>query len=67
MIFFLQGLAGARKHEIETENHLLKIAEREEGRLKQEIQKLEQELEDLKERKNVFEVCSVFIVFLFVS
>ncbi|KAJ8309699.1 hypothetical protein KUTeg_011564, partial [Tegillarca granosa] len=50
-----QGLTGARKHEIETENHLLKIAEREEGRLKQEIQKLEQELEDLKERKNVFE------------
>ena len=41
---------------METESHLLTIAEREEGRLKQEIKKLEKELEDLKEKKNVFEV-----------
>ena len=47
---------GARKKEVETESHLLTIAEREEGRLKQEIKKLEKELEDLKEKKNVFEV-----------
>ena len=46
----------ARKKEVETESHLLTIAEREEGRLKQEITKLEKELEDLKEKKNVFEV-----------
>ena len=46
----------ARKKEVETESHLLTIAEREEGRLKQEIKKLEKELEDLKEKKNVFEV-----------
>lgn len=52
----MQGLVGARKKEIETESHLLTIAEREEGRLKQEIQKLEKEMEELKERKNVFEV-----------
>lgn len=51
-----QGLVGARKKEIETESHLLTIAEREEGRLKQEIKKLEKEVEELKERKNVFEV-----------
>ncbi|XP_060558012.1 coiled-coil domain-containing protein 39-like [Ruditapes philippinarum] len=50
-----QGLVGARRKEIETESHLLTIAEREEGRLKQEIKKLEKEVEELKERKNVFE------------
>jgi hypothetical protein len=34
----------------------LKIAEREEGRLKQEIQKRSKEVEELKEKKNMFEV-----------
>ena len=51
-----QGLVNARKKEVETESHLLTIAEREEGRLKQEIQKLTKEVEDLKEKKNAFEV-----------
>jgi len=55
-VVILQGLVNARKKEIETESHLLTIAEREEGRLKQEIKKLEKEVEELKERKNVFEV-----------
>ena len=55
-VFNFQGLVSARKKEVETESHLLTIAEREEGRLKQEIKKLEKELEDLKEKKNVFEV-----------
>ncbi|XP_052782537.1 coiled-coil domain-containing protein 39-like [Mya arenaria] len=50
-----QGLVNARKKEVETESHLLTIAEREEGRLKQEIKKLEKEVEEFKERKNVFE------------
>ncbi|XP_048746440.2 coiled-coil domain-containing protein 39-like isoform X1 [Ostrea edulis] len=50
-----QGLTNARKKEIETENHMLMIAEREEGRLKQEVRKLEKNLEELKEKKNVFE------------
>lgn len=35
---------------------MLMIAQREEGRLKQEVRKLEKELEELKEKKNVFEV-----------
>lgn len=35
---------------------MLMIAEREEGRLKQEVRKLEKNLEELKEKKNVFEV-----------
>ncbi|KAL5004553.1 hypothetical protein ScPMuIL_018009 [Solemya velum] len=50
-----QHLYSARQHEIETEDHLFKIAEREEGRLTQEIMKLERELEEMKEKKNVFE------------
>lgn len=50
-----QGLINARKNEIETEEHMRKIAEREEGRLKHEIQRLHKELEDLKEKRNVFE------------
>lgn len=54
--FFLQGLTNARKKEIDTENHMLMIAQREEGRLKQEVRKLEKELEEFKEKKNVFEV-----------
>ncbi|XP_041355046.1 coiled-coil domain-containing protein 39-like [Gigantopelta aegis] len=50
-----QGLLNARNAEIETESHLLKIAQREEGRLKQEIEKLEKELEEFKEKKNIYE------------
>lgn len=56
LYFFLQGLTNARKKEIDTENHMLMIAQREEGRLKQEVRKLEKELEEFKEKKNVFEV-----------
>lgn len=56
IFFFLQGLTNARKKEIDTENHMLMIAQREEGRLKQEVRKLEKELEEFKEKKNVFEV-----------
>ena len=55
-MLFYQGLVNARKNEIETENHMLQIAQREEGRLQQEIQKLEKDLEEIKEKKNVFEV-----------
>ncbi|XP_046349187.1 coiled-coil domain-containing protein 39-like isoform X1 [Haliotis rufescens] len=50
-----QSLVNARKHETETESHLLKIAQREDGRLQQEINKLEKELEELKEKKNIYE------------
>ena len=52
---FIQGLLNARKKEIETEEHLHKIAEREEGRLGQEIKRLQHELDDLKEKKNMYE------------
>lgn len=55
-----QGLVNARKNEVETESHLLKIAEREEGRLKQEINRLQKEHDELKERRNIHEVSHSF-------
>ncbi|KAK2144272.1 hypothetical protein LSH36_772g01071 [Paralvinella palmiformis] len=50
-----QALVDARRKEIETEQHLQKVAEREEGRLKQEILRLEMDYEELKEKKNIYE------------
>ena len=52
-----QGIVNARKNEIETEDHLHKIAQREEGRLRHEIKRLSRDLEDLKEKRNIHEVC----------
>ena len=43
---------------------MLMIAQREEGRLKQEVRKLEKELEELKEKKNVFEVFLKLIIYI---
>jgi len=50
-----QALVVAREKEGETEDHLLKIAQREEGRLKQEITRLKKEMDEIKEKKNSFE------------
>ncbi|XP_059163653.1 coiled-coil domain-containing protein 39-like [Physella acuta] len=50
-----QGLVAARQKEVETEDHLFKIAEREDGRLKQEILRLKKQMDDLKEKKNSHE------------
>ncbi|KAF6040654.1 CCDC39 [Bugula neritina] len=50
-----QNIVGARQREIDTEDHLLKIADREEGRLKQEIARLNKEQQELKEQKNIYE------------
>ena len=55
-LFSQQALVGARKKEIETEEHLLKIVEREKGRLGQEIKRISSEMEDLKEKRNIYEV-----------
>ena len=52
----LQALVGARDREIETEDHASKVEAREESRLQQETEKLERELEAVKEKKNFFEV-----------
>uniref|UniRef100_A0A670ZR88 Coiled-coil domain-containing protein 39 n=1 Tax=Pseudonaja textilis TaxID=8673 RepID=A0A670ZR88_PSETE len=51
-----QGLFRARQNEIETEQHFKAVAEREVGRLKIEIQKLENDLVSLREKKNSQEV-----------
>uniref|UniRef100_A0A8C8RD37 Coiled-coil domain-containing protein 39 n=1 Tax=Pelusios castaneus TaxID=367368 RepID=A0A8C8RD37_9SAUR len=49
---FTQSLYRARENEIETEEHFKALAERELGRLKKEIQRLENEMVSLREKKN---------------
>ncbi|XP_062987952.1 coiled-coil domain-containing protein 39 [Elgaria multicarinata webbii] len=47
-----QSLFRARQNEIETEQHFKALAEREVGRLKSEIQRLENDMVSLREKKN---------------
>uniref|UniRef100_H2YPA3 Coiled-coil domain-containing protein 39 n=1 Tax=Ciona savignyi TaxID=51511 RepID=H2YPA3_CIOSA len=49
------GLINAHTREVETEEHLNAIAEREDGRLKQEIIRLDKELHKMREKRNNFE------------
>ncbi|OXB60825.1 hypothetical protein ASZ78_016553 [Callipepla squamata] len=49
---FTQSLYKARENEIETERHFKALAERERGRLKSEIKRLEDEIVSLREKKN---------------
>lgn len=56
MCVILQSLYKARENEIESEEHFKAIAERELGRVKDEIQQLEKEMETIRERKNDKEV-----------
>ncbi|NWR63750.1 CCD39 protein, partial [Bucorvus abyssinicus] len=49
---FAQSLYKARENEIETEQHFKALAEREHGRLKREIKRLEDEIVSLREKKN---------------
>ena len=54
-VYCLQSLLNARKNELKTEEHLKQIAEREAGRLSQENHNLEQQLNKLKEKRNMNE------------
>ncbi|CAD7690799.1 unnamed protein product [Nyctereutes procyonoides] len=49
---FTQSLCKAREHEIESEEHFKIIAERELGRIKDEIQRLENEMTSIREKKS---------------
>uniref|UniRef100_A0A8C3XKE0 Coiled-coil domain-containing protein 39 n=1 Tax=Chelydra serpentina TaxID=8475 RepID=A0A8C3XKE0_CHESE len=49
---FTQSLYRARENEIETEEHFKALAERELGRLKKEIRRLENDMVSLREKKN---------------
>ncbi|KAJ7376952.1 Coiled-coil domain-containing protein 39, partial [Desmophyllum pertusum] len=50
-----QDLLNARKREIETENHMKQIAQREEGRLGNEIRRINNNIKDLTEKRNILE------------
>ncbi|KFQ46531.1 Coiled-coil domain-containing protein 39, partial [Nestor notabilis] len=52
---FTQSLYKARENEIETEKHFKALAEREHGRLKSEIKRLEDEIVSLRAKKNSHE------------
>ncbi|XP_065700830.1 coiled-coil domain-containing protein 39 [Patagioenas fasciata] len=49
---FTASLYRAKENEIETERHFKALAEREQGRLKTEIKRLEDEIVSLREKKN---------------
>ncbi|XP_049737692.1 coiled-coil domain-containing protein 39 isoform X2 [Elephas maximus indicus] len=49
---FTQSLCKAREHEIESEKHFKAIAERELGRVKDEIHRLENEMASIQEKKS---------------
>nr|XP_019592906.1 PREDICTED: coiled-coil domain-containing protein 39 [Rhinolophus sinicus] len=51
-LLFTQSLCKAREHEIESEEHFKIIAERELARVKDEIQRLENEMASIREKKS---------------
>lgn len=58
LYMILQSLCKAREHEIESEEHFKIIAERELGRVRDEIQRLGNEMASIQEKKSDKEVCA---------
>ncbi|NXH83099.1 CCD39 protein, partial [Edolisoma coerulescens] len=54
-ISFSQSLYKAKENEIETEHHFKALAEREYGRLKNDIKRLKDEITSLRQKKNIQE------------
>ncbi|NWV23419.1 CCD39 protein, partial [Origma solitaria] len=54
-INFCQSLYKAKENEIETERHFKALAEREHGRLKNDIKRLKDEIASLRQKKNIQE------------
>ncbi|NXP69017.1 CCD39 protein, partial [Chloropsis cyanopogon] len=54
-ISFSQSLYKAKENEIETEHHFKALAEREYGRLKNDIKRLKDEIASLRQKKNIQE------------
>ncbi|NXB78217.1 CCD39 protein, partial [Donacobius atricapilla] len=54
-ISFSQSLYKAKENEIETEHHFKALAEREHGRLKNDIKRLKDEIASLRQKKNIQE------------
>ncbi|ESN99632.1 hypothetical protein HELRODRAFT_84048 [Helobdella robusta] len=55
-----QALLQAKSNELNTESHFSKLNEREVGKLQQEITKLEKQLKDIKDKKNILEVMKFY-------
>ena len=51
-----ESIVNALNHDIETENHMKKITERELGRIKQDIQTSKKLITEMARRKNIYEV-----------
>ena len=60
---YLQGLTEARRKEFETEEHMLKLAEREDGRLHQEIKRIMKQMDELNEKINIYEAMLLSYIF----
>lgn len=60
---FLQNLLLAKERELESEDHMTKLASREEARIVQDMKRIDQVKQSLNERKNAYQVRFSFSLF----